>query len=277
MQTALVTGASSGIGLHLAREFARHGHPLVLVAPVQAELERIAAELREEFGVQARAVAADLEQADAAQRIFDALEADGVAVDILVNDAGHGQRGRFDEVPLERHLSVLRLNVEAVLRMTAAFLPPMLRRGSGRVLNVASVAGFEPGPLLAVYHASKAFVLSWSEALATELADTQVSVTTLCPGPTDTDFFPKADLQNTRGFHEMNLMAPQEVAEDAYRALMRGERLVVPGAMNKLMVFSRRFLSDAMQAKLYEKMYEDIPPEERKRRRGEREDAHARH
>jgi len=128
-----------------------------------------------------------------------------------------------------------------------------------------------------VYHASKAFVLSWSEALATELADTQVSVTTLCPGPTDTDFFPKADLQNTRGFHEMNLMAPQEVAEDAYRALMRGERLVVPGAMNKLMVFSRRFLSDAMQAKLYEKMYEDIPPEERKRRRGEREDAHARH
>jgi short-subunit dehydrogenase len=277
MQTALVTGASSGIGLHLAREFARHGHPLVLVAPVQAELERIAAELREEFGVQARAVAADLEQADAAQRIFDALEADGVAIDILVNDAGHGQRGRFDEVPLERHLSVLRLNVEAVLRMTAAFLPPMLRRGSGRVLNVASVAGFEPGPLLAVYHASKAFVLSWSEALATELADTQVSVTTLCPGPTDTDFFPKADLQNTRGFHEMNLMAPQEVAEDAYRALMRGERLVVPGAMNKLMVFSRRFLSDAMQAKLYEKMYEDIPPEERKRRRGEREDAHARH
>lgn len=277
MQTALVTGASSGIGRHLAREFARHHHPLVLVAPVQAELEALAEELRTEFGVAARIHAADLEQADAVQGLCEGLEADGVAVDILVNDAGHGCKGLFWEVPFERHLSILRLNVEAVLRLTALLLPPMLRRGQGRILNVASVAGFEPGPLLATYHASKAFVLSWSEALVTELADTKVTVTTLCPGPTDTDFFPKAGLENTRGFQQANLMAPQDVAAEGYRAVMSGERLVVPGLMNKLTVFSRRFMSDAMQAKVYQKMYEDVPPDERKRARGDREDHHAHH
>jgi short-subunit dehydrogenase len=274
-QTVLITGASSGIGMHLAHEFASHGHPLVLVAPVEADLLRVARELQAQHATQVRVLAGDLEQPQTAARIFDELLRDEVRIDILVNNAGHGQKGKFWEIPIERHLSIVRLNIEAVLRMTSLFLPPMLQRGRGRILNTASIAGFEPGPLLAVYHATKAFVLSWSEALTTELQDTPIEVTTLCPGPTDTDFFPKADLEESRGFQEANLMAPQDVAKAGYEALMAGERLIVPGAANKALVFSRRFMSDSMQAKMNEKLYEDAPPEKRKRERGDKENERA--
>jgi short-subunit dehydrogenase len=270
-QTALITGATSGIGLHLAHEFALHGHPLVLVAPVDDELTRVASDIRSRFGVAVVTIACDLEQPEAVDTIRRALGA--APVDILVNNAGHGQRGRFWEIPLERHLSVLRLNVDAVLRLTHAFLPAMLARGSGRILNIASVAGFEPGPMLAVYHATKAAVLSWSEALATELADTGVTVTTVCPGPTDTDFFAKAGMENTRAFQQANLMAPQDVAKPAYEATMDGERLLIPGGMNKGMVFARRLLPETAQAAFNEKLYEEVAPEDRKRVRGEKEAA----
>src|SRR5205814_5436348 len=143
-----------------------HQHPLVLVAPVESELQRLAAELRQEFGVEAQLIAKDLEKETAAQEIFEELSQRPDRIEILVNNAGHGQRGKFWEIDIDRDLSILRLNVEAILRLTKLFLSPMIRRGRGRILNVASVAGFEPGPGLAVYHASKAFVLSWSEALA---------------------------------------------------------------------------------------------------------------
>ena len=264
-ETALITGASSGIGLHLAREFARHQHPLVLVAPVETELSGLASELTDEFNVPVRAIAKDLEQESSAQEIFDELSSASVRVDILVNNAGHGQKGKFWEIPIERDLSILRLNVEAPLRLTKLFLKPMLARGGGRILNVASVAGFEAGPNFAVYHASKAFVLSWSEALAEELENTNITLTALCPGPTDTDFFEKADMVNTRAFQKANLMPPQPVAEAGYKGLMSSDRIVVPGAMNKAMVFSRRFLPKAAQAKMNEALYEEVDPEDIKR------------
>jgi short-subunit dehydrogenase len=272
-ETALITGATSGIGFHLAKEFAKHGHPLVLVAPVDSELANTAATFKQDHNVSVRCIGKDLEKPDAAQEIFDELERDGVQVDILVNNAGHGQKGRFWEIPIDRDISIVRLNIDAVLRLTKLFLGPMIQRKRGRILNVASVAGFEPGPLLAVYHASKAFVLSLSEALATELKDndTGVTLTALCPGPTDTDFFEKADMENTVAFHKANLMAPQPVAEAGYKALMEGERIIVPGATNKAMVFSRRFLPAAAQAKMNEKLYEDVEPEDRKRERGDKE------
>jgi uncharacterized protein len=266
-ETTLITGASSGIGLHLAKEFASHGHPLVLVAPVESELKQIASELEDQHGISVRVIAKDLEQPQAAEEIFNQLASEGVEIEILVNDAGHGQKGKFWDISVERDLSILRLNVEAVLRLTKLFLEPMIQRKRGRILNVASIAGFEPGPLLSVYHASKAFVLSWSEALATELKDnnTGVTLTALCPGPTDTDFFPKADMVGTTAFQKGNLMAPQPVAEAGYKGVMDGERIVVPGAANKALVFSRRFLSSGAQAKLHEKMYTDVEPEDRKR------------
>ncbi len=272
-ETTLITGATSGIGLHLAKEFAKHQHPLVLVAPVESELTNLADTLEHEHGIRVSVIAKDLEKAEAAQEIFDQMTRDEIQIDILVNNAGHGQKGKFWEIPIERDISVLRLNIEAVLRLTKLFLPPMIQRRRGRILNVASVAGFEPGLLLAVYHASKAFVLSLSEALATELKDNDagITLTTLCPGPTDTDFFQKADMEETVAFQKANLMAPQDVAEAGYKALMDDDRLIVPGAANKAMVFARRFLPQIAQVKLNEKLYEEVEPEDRKREGGDKE------
>ena len=269
-ETALITGSSSGIGMHLAHEFARNGHPVVLVAPVESELREVASQLERPNGAaESMVIPADLEQPNAAQEIFATLANNGVQIDILVNNAGHGQRGNFWEIPVDTDLSMVRLNIEAVLRMTKLFLPPMLGRKSGRILNTASVAGFEPGPLLAVYHATKAFVLSLSESLATELEDTGVTCTALCPGPTDTDFFPKADLTDTRAMQYA--MAPQEVAKIGYKAAMEGERVIVAGAMNKMLVGARRILSEEAQSKMNEKFYEDIPEEKQKYQRGDKE------
>jgi short-subunit dehydrogenase len=268
-ETALITGASSGIGLHLAKEFSQHGHPLVLVAPVESELRSVAEDLRSDGGPEPIVLAKDLEQAEAAQEIYDELQSRGVTIDILVNNAGHGHRGKFQEIPIEQDQSMVRLNIGAVLRLTKLFLPPMLARRRGRILNTASVAGFEPGPLLAVYHATKAFVLSLSESLATELEDTGVTLTALCPGPTDTDFFPKADMMETRAFQ--HAMAPQDVAKAGYKACMAGERIIIPGGMNKVLVGARRILSSDAQAHMNEKFYEELPREDRKYDRGDME------
>ncbi len=271
--TALITGASSGIGLHLAKEFARHGHPLILVAPVAEELQTIADGLQRDHGVAVRVMARDLREEKAAQEIFDEVEGGGTRLEILVNNAGHGQRGKFWEIPIETDISMVELNVLAYLRLTKLFLPEFIERGHGRILNTASVAGFMPGPLQAVYHATKAFVLSWSEALSAELEDTGVTVTALCPGATDTDFFEKADMQDTKAFQ--TAMAPQEVAKTGYEALMDDKRVVVAGAVNKAMVFSRHILPESAQTKLNEKMYQRIPPEEQKIQRGDKEEAAA--
>ena len=274
-ETALITGASSGIGLHLARQFARHGHPVILVAPVEAELQQIAQSITMEYGVEARVIAKDLELEDSAREIFDELQREGVTLDILVNNAGKGQNGKFWETPLERDIEMIRLNCEAMVRLLKLFVPQMVQRGRGRILNVSSVGGFEPGPLIAVYHATKAFALSLSESLTTELADSGVTVTTLCPGPTDTDFFVKADMMDTRVVQQANVMAPQTVAEAGYKALMDGERIIVPGVSNKIMTFARRLLPVAAQAKQMQKLNEKVDPEDMTRERGDFETAAA--
>jgi uncharacterized protein len=271
-ETTLVTGASSGIGLHLAHQFAKHGHPLVLVAPIESELRQIASEFERDHAIEVRTIARDLREENAAQEILDEVSA-GAPVEILVNNAGHGQRGKFWEIPIETDISMLELNILAYLRLTKLFLPMLLEQGHGRILNTASVAGFEPGPLQAVYHATKAFVLSWSEALSSELEDTGITVTALCPGPTDTDFFIKAHAEETRAVQ--HTMAPQEVAKVGYEALMDGKRVVVAGAVNKAMVFSRHIMPVSAQAKMNEKMYENIPAEDQKVQRGDREMAAA--
>ncbi len=268
-ETTLITGASSGIGLELAHEFASHGHPLILTARVPSELIGIADQLRRTYGVSVHTIGRDLEEAGATEDIAEELASQGLQVHILVNNAGLGFRGKFWEIPLDDDLSMLRVNIGAMLRMTKLFVPDMIRRGSGRILNTASVASFEPGPTLAVYHASKAFVLSLSEALATELEDTGVTVTALCPGPTDTDFFPKADMVDTRAFQQTKVMGPQEVARIGYEATLRGERVIVAGTVNKLLVFSRHLLPESAQAKKNEKMYERLPAEKQKRVSGE--------
>jgi short-subunit dehydrogenase len=265
--TALVTGATSGIGLHLAHELARNGHALVLVAPIEDELRNVAASIEREFPAGVRYVACDLEREDALERIARAI-GDG-PIDVLVNNAGRGQRGRYWEVPIETQVATLRLNVEAVLRLTAHFLPGMIERGHGRLLNIASITAYEPGPLMSVYHATKAFLLSWSEALATELDGTGVTCTAVCPGPTDTDFFEKAGMENSRAFQQSELMSPQEVAASAYAAMMAGTRVAITGALNSAMVTASALLPESLQARKNKTMYEDVPPGDRTRSRGD--------
>jgi short-subunit dehydrogenase len=265
---ALITGASSGIGLELAREFARHNHPLIITATDVVELRSVADELSANHKIQIEFIAQDLKTPAATEEIFNRVTQLG-GVDILVNNAGFGQKGHFWEIPLERDLGMLRVNVEALLRLTKLFLPGMLERGHGRILNTASIAGFEPGPSLAVYHATKAFVLSLSESLATELKDTGVTLTALCPGATDTDFFEKADMVNTRIFQKGSVMAPQDVASAAYKALMQGDRVVITGGVNKAIVYSRHLMPESAQAKVNEKLYTDVQPKNVKRQPGD--------
>ena len=268
-ETALITGAASGIGLALAQEFAKHGHNLILTSRVRSELREVAGELTSKYKVEVGTIAADLQDPNGPELLFDAICREAVLIDILVNNAGLGFRGKFWEIPIDNQMNIVRVNIEAVVRMTHLFLPQMIRRNQGRIMNTASIAGFEPGPLLAVYHASKAFVLSFTEALATELEDTKVTATALCPGPTDTDFFPKAGMMDTKAFQKAHVMAPQEVAELAYKGLMRGDRTIVAGAANKALTFARRFMTEGAQAKMNKNFYERAKPTQQKRHRGD--------
>ena len=241
-KTALITGASSGIGLELARAAAADGCDLVLVARSKDALERLAEELRGAHGVAARVIAKDLAEPQAPAEIAAELAAAGVNVEVLVNDAGVGTWGRFADRDPEGEMRTVRVNVAALTHLAALFLPEMVRRGSGRVLNVASTAAFQPGPLMAVYYASKAYVLSFSEALAAELAATGVTVTVLCPGPTRSDFQRRAGMHKVRiASGTIAMQSCATVARAGWRGMRRGKRVVIPGWINKALVQSVRF------------------------------------
>jgi uncharacterized protein len=240
MPTALVTGATSGIGLELATLLARDGHDVVLVARTKDRLDVVARGLTEEFGVRSTALPADLARPEAPAEIFRELEARAISVDVLVNDAGFGIHGRFSATPLERDLGMIQVNVTAVTELVQRALPAMLGRRRGRILNLASTAAFQPGPLMAVYYATKAYVLSFSEALANELSGTGVTVTALCPGPTITDFQKTAGVEKTALFTGPLVMDAAAVARAGYRGMLRGQRLVIPGVANNVLVQALR-------------------------------------
>jgi hypothetical protein len=231
--TALVTGASGGIGEELARLFAADGHDLVLVARSRDRLERLAGQLEERHGVAARVLAADLSRAEAPGEIFAELAGAGVRLDALVNNAGFGSYGLFAETDLKSELDLLRVNVVALTHLTKLFLPGMIARGRGYLMNVASTAAFQPGPLMAVYYASKAYVLSLSEALANECAGTGVRVSALCPGPTETGFVAAAGMEQSKLF-DRGAMTARDVAAAGYRGLLDGKAVVIPGLRNSL-------------------------------------------
>jgi short-subunit dehydrogenase len=240
-QTALVTGASGGIGRELAREFAAGGYDLVLVARSGDKLEELAAELRQRHGVAARVLAKDLGGPESPDEIFHELEVAGISADVLVNNAGFATYGPFAETDLAAELDEIQLNVAALTHLTKRFLPGMLARRRGGVLNVASTTGFQPGPLMAVYYATKAYVLSFSEALAEELRGTGVTVTALCPGPTATGFQARADMEGSRLFTGfLKVMDAATVARAGYEGFRAGRRIVVPGLLNKLLIQSVR-------------------------------------
>ena len=239
-KTALITGASVGIGRELAKLFAQDGYNLVLVARNAARLQEVAADLAKQFGVSAKSFPLDLTSSAAPQFLFDQLQRENIIVDVLINNAGYGKLGAFAEVPYEESAGQIVLNISALTHLTKLFLAPMLERKSGRILNVASTAGFQPGPLMAVYYASKAYVISFSESLANELQGTGVSVTCLCPGLTDTEFQTRAGTEKTTLFQRTRPMDAATVARDGYRALMKGKPLVISGMRNRLLMESLR-------------------------------------
>ncbi|HEY2849949.1 MAG TPA: SDR family oxidoreductase [Gemmatimonadaceae bacterium] len=239
---ALVTGASSGIGADLAREFAHHGHDVVLTARRAAPMDALATELRT-LGATVTVITADLSANGAAAALATQLDSRGLKVDVLINNAGLGAGGPFHESEPRRVAEMLQVNVVALTELTRALLPGMVARGRGRVLFVASTAAFQPGPAMAVYCASKAFVLSFGEAIAYELRGTGVTVTTLCPGPTRTEFTDVANTGTSVLFvgPMANVMTPAAVARAGYRAAMAGERVHVVGITNKVVAAAGRF------------------------------------
>jgi uncharacterized protein len=240
-KTALITGASSGIGYELAKLFAQDHYDLVLVARTAGKLAQLATELQRLHGISAKPIALDLTAAPAPQFLFDQLQREGIAVDILVNNAGYGKFGEFANVPLEESLGQIQLNITALTHLTKLFLGPMIERRAGKIMNVASTAGFQPGPLMAVYYATKAYVISFSEALANEVSARGVTVTCLCPGATDTGFQGRAGTENTMLFRKLRPMDAKAVALDGYRGLMTGKTLVISGFRNWLLAEATRF------------------------------------
>jgi hypothetical protein len=236
----LITGASGGIGYELAKLFARDHHNLVLVARSADKLAQVANELQA-HGVTVKTIALDLAATPAPKFLFDQLQREGIAIEILVNNAGFGAFGEFAQMPIDEVLGQIDLNIRALTELTRLFLPPMIARRSGRIMHVASTAAFQPGPLMAVYYATKAYVLSFSEAIANELSDTGVTVTCFCPGATHTDFAKRAGVENSRLFKQVGAMSAEKVALDGYRAVMEGRGLAISGAHNWLVAQSTRF------------------------------------
>jgi len=238
--TALVTGASSGIGLELSRLLARDGCRLVLVARDRDRLEKAARELRERYNVSVKVIPTDLSKPQAPEAIVRELEHASIEIDILVNNAGYAVYGPFLKTDPGVELEMMQVNMASLTHLTKRLLPHMVKTKAGRIMNVASTAAFAPGPLMAVYYATKAYVLSFSEALADELRGTGVTVTALCPGATETGFQKRAGAEDSMMFKPWKVMDAGTVARVGYEGMMKGKTVVIPGLLNKLLVFSIR-------------------------------------
>jgi hypothetical protein len=249
-RAVVITGASGGIGLAFAELFARDGWRPILVARSGDKLDAIADDFKHKHGISSAVIALDLAQAGAAQRLFDAVNALGVEVEALVNNAGFATYGPFADASIEDERQEIVLNVLTLTELTKLFLEPMLARGRGRILNVASTAAFQPGPMMAVYYATKAYVLSFSEALSNELGGSGVSVTCLCPGATATGFGERAKMQASPLFKSPNLADAASVARTGYRAMMAGRRLAIPGLANQAIANSSRFAPRGLVLKI---------------------------
>lgn len=248
-ETVLVTGASSGIGLELARCFAADGCRLVLVARNRNALENLAAELRREHEVEAIVLVADLGRPESPKRIFEELSAQKISVDVLVNNAGFGANGMFAEISLARQMEMIQVNIAALTELTGRFLPGMIQRKRGGILNVGSVAGFLPGPGMTVYFATKAFVLSFTEALAEELSGTGITASVLCPGPTESNFGKVARGEKVRPL-QTSKMTAQAVAVYGHRAYRDGKVTVIPGVQNKTLALISQLLPRSIPPKI---------------------------
>lgn len=255
-KTALITGASSGIGLELARLFAQDKHDLVLVARSVDKLQALAAELRKE-GIRCEVLSKDLQLENAPAEIFQWCQEKNISIDYLVNNAGLGDFGFFHESEWGPQKAMIQVNMNALTHLSHLFIPGMVKKGSGKVLNIASTAAFQPGPYMSVYFASKAYVLHFSEAIANELKGTGVTVTVHCPSATETGFFNAAGMQDSALVKGKKVATSQEVAEDAYRAMMKGRIVRINGFMNHLLALSPRFAPRNLATSITRMMVKD--------------------
>jgi short-subunit dehydrogenase len=257
----LITGGTSGIGYELAKIFATNKHNLILVSRDEADLTITRNELLA-LGVEVLIISKDLFDRQSSFDLYNEIGEKGYDVDILVNNAGQGQYGEFSETNIYRELSIIQLNISSLVVLTKLFLQDMLKKGRGRILNLSSIASKAPGPLNSVYHGTKAFVQSFTQAIAEEVKDKGITVTALLPGATDTDFFNKADMQQSKVVKDGKLDNAAKVAQDGYNALMKGESMVVSGFKNKLKVAMSNVFSDKKAAKTTKK--EQEPAQEKK-------------
>jgi short-subunit dehydrogenase len=255
---ALITGGTSGIGLELAKLFAKDQYNLIIVARDQTELEITSNELKQS-GVQVMTIAKDLFQPNAADEVYNEVILKGIDIDVLVNNAGHGLYGEFIHTDLKIEIDIIHLNIISLVTLSKFFVRDMVKRGTGKILNTSSIASKAPGPWQSVYHGTKAFVQSFTEALRYEVKEKGVSVTALLPGATDTDFFNKADMLDSKLVQDPdNLADPAQVAKDGYEALMAGKDMVVSGFKNKIQVMMNNITPDEMSAANLAKQQEPV-------------------
>lgn len=232
-KTALITGASTGIGYELSKIFAREGYNAILVARNRVKLGEVAKELERLYGISTKVVSADLSLSSAPEKLYREIAASEIFIDVLVNNAGIGTFGPFHQTSLKSELELIQLNIASLAHLTKLFLPQMLSRRFGKILNVASTAAFQPGPFMSNYYASKAYVVSFSVALASELKGKGVSVSVLCPGPTRSEFHKRANMENS-GLMKLPFMESYEVAQKGFDGLMKGKTVIIPGTLNKI-------------------------------------------
>jgi uncharacterized protein len=248
--TALITGASNGIGLELAKVHAAKGDNLVLVARSKAKLDELKTALEKEFHISVYTIGQDLSLEDSAKAVYDETTGQNIRVDYLINNAGFGDFGMFAETDWNKEIKMIHLNITTLTQFTKLYLQDMVKRGSGKIMNVASTAAFQSGPTMAVYYATKAFVLSFSEAVDNEVRDKGVTVTTLCPGATESGFQAAAAMEESNLVKGRKLPTSKEVAEYGYSAMMKGKTVAIHGLMNWLMANSVRFTPRALVVKI---------------------------
>ena len=239
-KTALITGASAGIGLEFAKIFAKEKHDLVITARNKTKLNELADEIKTKNNVNVKVIAKDLSKQNAGEEIFDELKNENIVTDVLINNAGFGVFDNYWDVKLQDEKNMLQVNIMALTELTNLFAKDMVNRGGGKILNVASTAAFQPGPTMAGYYASKAFVLSYSQAIDFELRKKGVQVSTLCPGPTITEFQIRANMEDLNLFKKGFTMSAEKVAQIGYYGLMKGKPVIIAGAMNKISAMSSK-------------------------------------
>lgn len=254
MATALITGASNGIGLELAKIHASKGGDLVLVARNKSKLDELKATLENEHKIKVYTIGKDLSANNSAQEVYEETSHQNIQIDILINNAGFGDFGMFVETDWNKELQMINLNITTLTQFTKLYLQDMVKRKSGRIMNVASTAAFQSGPIMAVYYATKAYVLSFSEAVDNEVSDKGVSVTTLCPGATESGFQAAAAMEESNLVKGKKLPTAKEVAEYGYAAMMKGKTVAIHGFMNWIMVNSVRFTPRALVVKITRKL-----------------------